>query len=131
MELAISRALLDEMKAHASEDAEREVCGLLLGRRGRVERIVRCANVAPDPRRHFELDPTALIAAHRAGREGGLRPIGHYHSHPSGQAVPSAHDAKMAEPGSYWVIIADGELTCWLFQTGGPEKPDFAPVMIC
>jgi proteasome lid subunit RPN8/RPN11 len=131
MELTISRALLDEIRAHAADDPEREVCGLLLGAGGVVARVVRCANVAADPRRQFELDPAALIAAHSAARAGGLRPIGHYHSHPSGRAVPSALDAAMADPGNFWLIIAGDEIACWWSQSGGSVEHMFVPVMLC
>jgi proteasome lid subunit RPN8/RPN11 len=131
MELAISRALLDEIMAHAAEQPEQEVCGLLLGADNVVDRVVRCANVASDPHRHFELDPAALIAAHRAGRAGGSTPIGHYHSHPSGRATPSAHDAAMADPGSFWLIVAGDEITCWWSKKGGAVERMFEPVIIC
>lgn len=130
MELAISRALLAEIRAHAAEEPEREVCGLLLGTGAEVSRVVRCANVAPDPRRHFEIDPAALIAAHRAGRGGGPRPIGHYHSHPSGAATPSARDAAMAETGSFWLIVAGDGIGCWWSVRGGAIERMFDAVTI-
>jgi len=119
MSLMISSPLLDEMMRAAGESPGREICGLLLGHGDRVEKVVRCANVAADPRDSFEIDPVALIAAHRAARSGGPAPIGHYHSHPRGSAEPSARDAAAAEPGSYWIIIAGAELRCWRAATGG------------
>lgn len=82
-----------------------------------------CRNVAPDPRDSFEIDPAALIAAHRAARSGGPAPIGHYHSHPRGPAHPSARDAAMAEPGSYWLIAGEGELRGWRARTDGGFDP--------
>lgn len=100
--------------------AERdEVCGLLLGRDRRIEAIGPAANVAPDPARHFELDPAVLIAAHRAARAGGLPVIGHYHSHPSGIAWPSATDAACASPdGSAWLIVAGEAARLWIAGPG-------------
>lgn len=66
-----------------------------------------CANVAPDPLRHFEIDPAALIAAHRASRAGGLAVLGYFHSHPNGLARPSATDARAAAgDGRIWAIVA-------------------------
>ena len=44
----------------------------------------------------FAAAPAALFAALRAARAGGPAVIGHYHSHPSGQATPSATDADAA-----------------------------------
>jgi proteasome lid subunit RPN8/RPN11 len=130
MRLTISRALLDEIRAHAAEQPDREVCGLLIGEKERVTAVLRCANVAVDPQRTFEIDPAALIAAHRAGRAGGPRPIGHYHSHPSGVAMPSARDAAMAETGLFWLITAGGEINGWRSVAGGPVEGMFEPVTI-
>jgi desampylase len=114
MDLTISRALLDEIRQAAAASPDAEICGLLLGQGSEVEAIRPCANVAPDPRDSFEIDPTALIAAHRAARAGGPALIGHYHSHPGGNAAPSARDRAAAQPGSYWIIVAAGEAGCWL-----------------
>lgn len=130
MELAISRALLDEIRAHAAEEPDREVCGLLLGHDAQVTQVCRCRNVAADPARRFEIDPAALIAAYRAARSGAAGPIGHYHSHPNGRAMPSACDAEMADPGSFWLIVAGPDLGCWWSVKGGKVENMFAPVSI-
>lgn len=71
-------------------------------------------NVAPDPARHFEIDPATLIAAHRAARHDGPAILGYYHSHPSGIATPSAVDARDAAPdGLLWLIVGDGQISAW------------------
>lgn len=90
-----------------------------------------CANVAPDPLRHFEIDPAALIAAHRASRAGGLAVLGYFHSHPNGLARPSATDARTAAgDGRIWAIVAltqtapgrqDAMLTLWRDTPSGFE----------
>lgn len=109
MLLTISRAAIDEILRAAAASPDAEICGLLVGRDAVVAEVRPCANVAADPADSFEIDPSALIAAHRAARAGGLAPIGHYHSHPRGPAVPSARDAAMAEPGSWWIIVGAGD----------------------
>jgi len=92
-----------------------EVCGLLLGRPGRIEEIRPAANVAPNPERHFELDPATLLMSHKAARSGGPAILGHYHSHPSGLPEPSATDAANAAPdGSLWLIVGGGEARLWI-----------------
>ena len=95
----------------AGKAAPFECCGLLLGSAGRIERAVPAANVHPDPLRHFEIDPAALIAAHRACRAGGPELVGYYHSHPNGHPLPSATDCEHAS-GDHriWAIIADGDV---------------------
>jgi proteasome lid subunit RPN8/RPN11 len=113
MKVGISRALVEQIMSFAAAEAH-EVCGLLLGT-DRIEAILPAANVAPDPARHFELDPAVLIAAHRAARTGGLPILGHYHSHPSGVAAPSATDAACARPdGSLWLIVGGDDVRLWV-----------------
>lgn len=111
MELEITRAAIATVLAEAARAAPREACGLLLGRAGRVLRAQPAANVHPDPLRHFEIDPAALIAAHRAAREGGEELLGYYHSHPAGHPLPSATDCEHASgDGRAWAIAAGGEV---------------------
>lgn len=128
MKVAISRGLMEQIVALAAE-SRNEVCGLLLGTRGRIDAIVPAANVAPDPARHFELDPAVLIRAHRAARSGGPAVVGHYHSHPSGLAVPSVTDAECAAPdGSLWLIVAGGEARLWLAGRDGAVNGRFTEI---
>lgn len=103
-----------------------EICGLLLGSDEEILAILPGANVATDPARHFELDPATLIGAHRAERAGGAQIIGHYHSHPSGVAVPSATDAANARAdGSYWLIVGGERARLWVATDGGDEQVQF------
>lgn len=130
--LAISIADRDAIVAAARACAD-EVCGLLLGDDDgigdRVGRVVACANVAAHPARRFEIDPVALIAAHRAARQGGERVIGHYHSHPGGDAMPSPRDAADAMPdGSVWIVVAGEKVTAWRAVADGAVHGRFDAV---
>jgi proteasome lid subunit RPN8/RPN11 len=87
-----------------------EICGILFGGDDRIDDISMTANVASDPAIAFEVDPAALIAAHRAVRRGGPRPIGHFHSHPRGPATPSPRDLAAAEKGSLCLIVGHGNV---------------------
>ena len=128
VEISISSTLLARIIAHAASDA-REVCGLLYGDVGRIEGVEACGNVATDPERRFEIDPSALIAAHRATRAGGARVIGHYHSHPAGEATPSARDAADAvADGALWLIVASGKARVWCAVERGAVEGRFEPV---
>lgn len=109
----------------AAREHPREACGLLLGSGELIERAVACANVAADPHRHFEIDPGALIAAHRAERAGSERLIGYWHSHPVGHPLPSATDCQHASgDGRIWAIAAGGEVTFW---RDGPQGFEALP----
>jgi desampylase len=105
MEIAISPVLLQMIRAEADASPGHEICGLLFGTDHRIEALQKVTNVARRTEDTFELDPAALIAAHRAQRAGGARIIGCYHSHPNGRADPSDRDRDAAEPGSLWLIV--------------------------
>ena len=114
MGVTISSEMLARLLAEAAASPDAEVCGLLFGAAGRIEAAEACANVAADPARTFEIDPTALFAAYRRARGGGLAVMGHYHSHPSGLPVPSARDAAQAMgDGAVWVILGSGVARAW------------------
>ena len=109
MTARISTALLRRMIADAAA-APDEICGLLFGAADAIAAAQPCRNVAADPATRFEIDPAALLAAHRAARNGGPAPIGCYHSHPTGDPTPSPRDAADAAPdGSLWLIVAGGK----------------------
>ena len=110
--------LTSGIEATLLEEAARahplECCGLLLGRGQTVATVQPVSNVHPDPAKHFELDPAALIAAHRAARSGGPQVLGYYHSHPNGLTRPSKTDcAEASGDGRVWAIVASGQVSWW------------------
>ena len=114
--------------AAASRD---EVCGLLLGSADRVDAALPCRNVASDPATAFEIDPAQLIAALRAERGGGPQVVGCYHSHPSGDATPSARDAAGATANGWvWVIVRGGEVRAFRAIEHGAIHGRFAPLFV-
>ena len=114
MQLRVDATILDQMAREAAKAAPRECCGLLLGHGARIETIVPCHNIHPEPEDHFEIDPQMLIDAHRAARNGGPQVLGYYHSHPGGPARPSPVDCEMAHgDGKVWAIIGRSGTTFW------------------
>lgn len=131
MRVKISSAVIDWIVAAAATSPEVEVCGLLFGSADRIDALEPCTNVAPDPARRFEIDPAALLAAHRRAREGAMMPVGCYHSHPGGVAMPSPRDAADAAPdGGIWLIVAGGTITAWRAMVDGPVHGRFAALSI-
>ena len=129
MVLEVTSGVIATLLADAVRTAPDECCGLLLGSAGRVEEAHPAVNVAPDPARHFEIDPAALFAAHRASRAGGLQLIGYYHSHPAGHPVPSATDCAHASGDSrIWAIIAGGSIGFWRDGEQGFEALSYVVV---
>jgi desampylase len=87
----LSRALRDEVVAHAREAAPYECCGMLIGTGDAVLTAVRAVNLAEQPSR-FLIDPADHIRARREARAAGLDVVGFYHSHPHSDATPSSTD---------------------------------------
>ena len=111
-----ARAVMLEATAAAHP---REACGLLFGSAARIDAASVAENVADDPLTTFEIDPQALIDAHRAARNGGAQVIGCWHSHPNGRPVPSAADAAAAASGTIWLVLADGDARAFAALEGG------------
>ena len=96
---------------------------MLLGH-GAIEEARPAANVASDPLRRFEIDPQALVDAHRAARSGAPEVLGYYHSHPTGPAAPSTTDrATSSGDGKVWAIVGEDGVTFWRDEPAG-----FAPL---
>ena len=128
MRVVISSVLLKQITDHAARSRD-EVCGLLLGRPGTIEAVVPTANVAADRARSFEIDPAALLAAHRGARRGGAAIVGCYHSHPGGDATPSLRDATdAAADGAIWLIVAGPAVRGWRAVASGAVRERFDPV---
>jgi desampylase len=118
MNVEVTRAVVTALLDEAARIYPEECCGLLLGGASdgglRIETAVPAANVAPERTRHFEIDPAALLAAHRAARGGGPQVLGYYHSHPTGLPVPSDADCEHSTGDlRIWAIIGDGRVAFW------------------
>jgi desampylase len=115
MRIEVTSEALAAMRAHAAAALPHEACGILLGEGRRITEARAAANIHPSPATHFEIDPQALIDAHRAARAGGgPQVIGYYHSHPRGPAEPSATDrASASGDGTVWAILAGTDVTFW------------------
>ncbi|MFN2098682.1 Mov34/MPN/PAD-1 family protein [Altererythrobacter sp. MF3-039] len=114
MAVDIDPSDLQQLLAEAKSAHPRECCGILLGECTRITAITPAANVHPNPETQFEIDPQALVDAHRDARSGGPQVAGYYHSHPNGLAEPSSTDREQAtRDGSIWAIIAGDTITFW------------------
>lgn len=122
MDLEVTSGVMATLREEAAKAHPLECCGLLLGEGAQIIEVLPAANVHAQPERHFEIDPAALIAAHRAARAGGLQVLGYYHSHPVGIAAPSATDRDLASgDGRVWAIVAGSEIGWWRDMAPGFE----------
>jgi proteasome lid subunit RPN8/RPN11 len=103
----ISRALVDEMVAHAREDLPNECCGMVAGLDGEATEVIRVENAAASPLR-YEMEPKAQYEAWKSIEDGGKELLAIYHSHTKSAAYPSQTDVNQAVawPDQVYVIVS-------------------------
>jgi proteasome lid subunit RPN8/RPN11 len=126
----IARALLDELIAHAREDAPNECCGVVAVTPGdpvSATRIHRALNTAASPLR-FEVDGLELLHTIEAIEADGAELGAIYHSHTRSAPYPSQTDINFAAnwPGVEWIIVGlaggeDPEVRSYLIDDGKVE----------
>jgi [CysO sulfur-carrier protein]-S-L-cysteine hydrolase len=119
----ISRALLDEMVAHARAEAPNECCGMVAARDGVAVAVHRTRNIHASPLR-FEMDGMEQYKVQTAIEDDGLELGAIYHSHTRSAPIPSPTDVNLAKwwPEPLWVIVglegADPEVRAWRIVDG-------------
>ena len=117
MKIEVTSGVIEALHEAARAAHPREACGILLGHGERISGFIEARNVHPEPETRFEIDPQSLIDAHRSSRAGGPQIIGYFHSHPTGDARPSATDVEMAAgDGRVWAIAGQEDLR--FFRSG-------------
>ena len=119
----------------ASRAYPNECCGLIEGADAadgwRALAVHESPNIADDPRRRFLIDPQAQFDLMRRLRGADTRIIGCFHSHPDGEAAPSATDRAEAYESGFLYLIAGGSpdvftLKAYLFT----DATGFTPLTI-
>jgi [CysO sulfur-carrier protein]-S-L-cysteine hydrolase len=102
----ISRALLDEIIAHARAEAPNECCGMIASKDGVAVAVHRTRNIHATPLR-FEMDGMEQYQAQTAIEDDGLELGAIYHSHTRSAPIPSPTDVNLAKwwPDPLWVIV--------------------------
>ena len=104
--LSLPRKFIDEMIAHALEEAPNECCGIIAGPDGRAVKLFRAQNAEASPYR-YNVDPKDLFRIHRGCEENGWEFAVIYHSHTASEAYPSATDVRLAFwPETYYVLVS-------------------------
>jgi cysteine synthase B len=127
--LVVSRATLDEVRAHGMRTFPEECCGALIGPApGRVSEAFALDNTTTlERKRRFLVGPAEYRAAEARADGAGAHLLGFYHSHPDHPAVPSAFDLEHALPNLSYVIVSvrDGvpaEARAWRLR---PDRSAF------
>jgi proteasome lid subunit RPN8/RPN11 len=112
--------MLDEIVAHAREEAPNECCGMIGARDGRATSLYRARNAEASPLRYTVHPQDQLrIMDELEGRGEELAAI--YHSHTGSRAYPSQTDINLAAnwPDPLYVI-------CSVADLDSPELRGFA-----
>jgi proteasome lid subunit RPN8/RPN11 len=138
--LDISPELLDEILAHAHEEAPNECCGVVAvipaadGKQAQAMRVRRARNVHASPKR-FEIDGKDVIRAIDEFDEAGWEIGAIYHSHTHTAPYPSQTDINFAAhwPGVEWIIVglADAavpEIRSYLIEEGTVREVAIAQI---
>jgi proteasome lid subunit RPN8/RPN11 len=117
--MRIRRELVDEIVAHAREDAPNECCGLVAGRDGTATAVHRARNAFESPFR-YEIHPQDQFRITMQIEEAGEEIAAIYHSHTRSEAYPSQTDVNLARnwPDQVYVIcsVADEEPVVRAFE---------------
>lgn len=106
MALILGQPYIDEMIAHAKEEAPDECCGIIAGKDGRPTKLYRATNAEHSPYR-YSVDPKDLLRIHREVDERDEEFLVIYHSHTHTEAYPSPTDVRLASwPDAYYVLVS-------------------------
>jgi proteasome lid subunit RPN8/RPN11 len=116
--LTLPKKFIDEMIAHAREEAPNECCGIIASKDGRAVKLFRGRNAEASPYVYY-LDTDQLFEIQRECWANEWEFLAIYHSHTKTKAYPSPTDIDQAYwPESYYIIIS-------LRRRGRPTKRAF------
>jgi proteasome lid subunit RPN8/RPN11 len=105
----IARELVDEIVAHAREEAPNECCGMVAAENGRAVRVYRATNAAASPLR-YEIEPHDQYRIEMAIEDAGMELGAIYHSHTRSDPYPSQTDVNLAfHPHALYLIVGLAE----------------------
>ncbi len=103
--MRIPRHLLDEVIAHAREDAPNECCGMIASSDGEAIAVHRARNTAASPFK-YEMDGMEQYRIQTAIEDAGYELGAIYHSHTRSAPEPSQTDINLAfYPEALYVIV--------------------------
>jgi proteasome lid subunit RPN8/RPN11 len=106
LSLDIPTTIFQQMLAQARALAPIEVCGILAGSNGTVEKLYKMTNT-DNSSTHFMMEPREQFATVKDIRSAGLEMLAIYHSHPETSARPSVEDIRLAlTPSVIYVIVS-------------------------
>lgn len=105
--LTLPRKLANLILAHAQQNPDAEVCGLISKKDQQAKYYYPIPNVAADTSSLFKMDESAQILAMKKMREQSEELLAIVHSHPHSTAIPSALDqAQHQYHDVYYLIVS-------------------------
>jgi len=103
----VPQRMLDEMTAHAREDAPNESCGLIGGTPDEAQTLHRAENAEASPFR-YSIAPREQLELMNQIDEDGQGVAAIYHSHTRTPAYPSQTDINLASgwPDAVYIIVS-------------------------
>jgi proteasome lid subunit RPN8/RPN11 len=120
--MLFTRALYDEIIAHARADAPNECCGMVASHNGAAVRVYPAENAAASPLR-YEIDGPEQYRIQMAIEDAGHDLGAIYHSHTRSEPYPSQTDINLAfYPEALYVIVglagADADVRAFTIREG-------------
>ena len=124
--MRITRELYQEIVVLTTESPDAEICGVISSVDDDAVGIYPCDNLSADPRRHYLISGRdqyriAQKIAHNKHEWGAI-----YHSHPKGEAYPSATDVLFFKYSSVRCAIIGEDLVMRLFRIGDGHMANLA-----
>ena len=105
--LLLPRKLANQILAHAQQNPETEICGLISSQNQHATRYYPVPNSSKNSATHFHMDEQAQIATMKQMCEQHEELLAIVHSHPHSDAIPSALDAQEHQyPDAYYLIVS-------------------------
>ncbi len=104
--LTLPGGFIEEMVAHAQEEAPNECCGIIAGVNGDATKLFRARNSEASPYR-YSVDPKDLFRIYRECEDSDWNFLAIYHSHTASEAYPSPTDVRLAFwPEAYYILVS-------------------------
>ena len=105
--IQLPRQIVNKILAQAQAQEQQEICGLISLNSDNALSIFPISNIAPEPSRFFEMDPSETIQAMKKIRQDNASLFAIYHSHPTTTAFPSKTDIeKIGYPDAIYLIVS-------------------------
>jgi [CysO sulfur-carrier protein]-S-L-cysteine hydrolase len=105
--MQLPKAYVEEMIAHALEDAPNECCGIISGKDGAATKLFRAKNSEASPYR-YNVDPNDLFRIFRETDANDWSFLAIYHSHTASEAYPSPTDVRLSKnwPDAFYILVS-------------------------